>query len=89
MADPIADLSHEEFIIFLPSGVLTHDEIAEKIRSYERPSAKEKLEIVEAVQKLFRGGPVTGSIRTAIRALDGLPPVPEDLRSERREKTAD
>jgi len=77
MSDVIGRMSHAVFVTLVPAGILTEDEIAEKIRSYS-PQGAERLELVDAVVKFKGGGPVTGPIRTALRSLDGLPPVPGD-----------
>ena len=78
MVGSIEELPHEAFVTLIPSGVLTDAEIAEKIRSYPRlVTPKQYLELSEAVLKL-KGAPVTGPIRSALRSLHDLPPVPGD-----------
>ena len=76
MSDVIGRMSHAEFLALIAAGILTDDEIAVKIRSYP-PRGIERAELLQAVAT-FKGGPISGPIRTAIRGLDGLPPVPED-----------
>jgi len=76
MSDVIGRMSHAEFVTLIAAGILTDEEIAAKIRSYS-PSGARRVELVQVVSK-FKGGPITGPIRTAIRGLDGLPPVPGD-----------
>jgi hypothetical protein len=82
MADSVDEMSHEVFVTYIPLGVLTDDEIAAKIGTYPRvTSPKIKLELTQAIQKLKGGGPVSGPLRSALRGLSGLPPVPGDWRA--------
>jgi hypothetical protein len=66
-----------EFITLLGVRIFTDDEIAHWLRTHPYLSAKEKLEFMQTLQKI-KTPPITGIIRTAIRELDGLPPVPGD-----------
>lgn len=77
MHDSTARMPHAEFVAAIPLRVLTDEEIAEKITSYQRSGAEE-LELAQALQKYAGGGPLTGPIRTAVRASRGLPPIPGD-----------
>ena len=72
----IEGMAKNEFVMLIPTGVFTDNEIAGKIRTYS-PSGAEYNELLEAVSKL-KGGTITGPIRTALRAINGLPPVPGD-----------
>jgi hypothetical protein len=79
MADPIEQMSHEVFVTYLAiPGIFTDDEIAEKIlKSYEHALPNERLELLQALQKAKPGG-VSGPIRTAVRIINGLPPLEGD-----------
>jgi hypothetical protein len=77
MSDAIASISPEEFITLLPAMILTDEEIAHWIRK-NRVSGRQKVELLQAVARLKGGGPVTGIIRTALREMEGLRPVPGD-----------
>jgi hypothetical protein len=71
VTDPVESMSFETFMTALSGGILSEQEIADWIRS-NRVSSSQKLELTRAI------GPVTGVIRTALRELDGLAPVPGD-----------
>lgn len=76
MSDRITSIPSEEFANLLSLGMFTDAEIAEWVRS-KRLTAKEKILVTKAVGKL-KGGAITGIIRTAMREMEGLPPVPGD-----------
>jgi len=80
MADAIENMSHDEFVTYLPiPGIFTDAEIADKIGSYyPHASAKERLELAQAALKLKGPGGITGPIRTALRIINGLPPIEGD-----------
>jgi hypothetical protein len=78
MDDRIASMSHEEFVIYMKSRVLTEGEIAEKIMSYDHPSSAEKLDLTLGVREFLGGAAVMGQLRTALRHLSGLEPIPGD-----------
>jgi hypothetical protein len=77
MSDPIASMSPEEFATLLPARIFTDGEIAHWIRSNPL-GGSQKVQVLQAIVALHGGGPVTGVIRTALREMDGLPPVPGD-----------
>jgi hypothetical protein len=79
MTDPIEQMPHEVFVIYLAlPGMFTDDEIAKKIvASYEHAAAKERLELLQALQKIKPEG-LSGPIRTAVRIINGLPPLDGD-----------
>jgi hypothetical protein len=65
MHQTIAAMSFEEFVTLIPVGVLTADEIAEKIGSYRPRSlgGAENLQLAKAVQawlQAWAGGPPSG-----------------------------
>ena len=66
----------EAFAIGVSTGLFSNAEIAEWIRN-NRLAGKQKLQVLEAIGK-FKRGVVTGVIRTALREMEGLPPVPGD-----------
>jgi hypothetical protein len=70
-------MSHEEFVTLLRARIFTDEEIVRKVSSYEQRPRHQRTELVEAISEI-KGGPITGPIRTALRALDGLPPVAGD-----------
>jgi len=77
VADPLANVSWEAFVTLIPVFVFTDEEIAGKIRA-TRPTGKDKLAVLQAVVQYKGGGPVTGTLRTAFRELEGLPPIAGD-----------
>lgn len=79
MTDPIEQMPHEAFVIYLAiPGMFTDDEIAKKIlNSYEHSSTKERVELLQALQKVKPGG-LSGPIRSAVRIISGLPPLEGD-----------
>jgi hypothetical protein len=72
----INSIPPEEFAIGVSSWLFTDAEIAGWIRSH-RLTGKQKIQVLEAIGK-FKGGTVTGVIRSALREMEGLPPVPGD-----------
>jgi len=80
MTDPIGEMSHQIFVTYLAiPGLFSDDEIAVKIRSYYATAdATERLELARAITKLKGPGQVIGPIRSAIRFIYGLPPIPGD-----------
>jgi hypothetical protein len=77
MSEPIDSMSHHEFLTLVRAGIFTDEEIVGKVAQYPGRPLKERTELVQAISEI-KGGPITGPIRTALRALDGLPPVPGD-----------
>ena len=81
MHESIARMSLDEFLTLMTVLVFTEDEVAEKIASYTPASAAERIRIAQAVLEMrtLRGGlPVTGPVRTALRQIAGLGPLPGD-----------
>jgi hypothetical protein len=77
MSDAADHVDHPDvFVAAMTAGTLTDAEIAEWIR-VNRPAGPKRTEVTNVISQ-FKGGPITGPIRTALRSLDGLPPVPED-----------
>jgi hypothetical protein len=77
VTDPIASIAPEAFVALLPVRVFTDEEIAHWIRT-NPISRSQKSALVEAIVALKGQGPITGLIRTALREMEGLPPVPGD-----------
>ncbi len=78
MSDPIASMPLERFITALSSMIFTDEEIAHWIRNHQQLSTSQKRDLTRAIAELKGKPPITGIIRTALRELDGLPPVPGD-----------
>ena len=77
MSDAANHVAHPDaFVAAMVAGTLTDAEIAKWIQ-VNRPAGPKRTEVINAVSR-FKGGTITGPIRTALRSLDGLPPVPED-----------
>ena len=76
MTDPIASTPLDQFINTLKTGIFSDQEIAYWIRNNQL-SASQELELTRAIVE-FKGSPVTGIIRTALRELHGDPPIPGD-----------
>ena len=76
MTDPIASIPLEQFINMLKTNLFSDQEIAYWIRNNQL-TADQKLELTRAIIE-YKGPPVTGIIRTALRELDGSPPIPGD-----------
>lgn len=72
----IEDIPPEEFVALMSAYVFSDDEIADWLGAHPLHGATE----VDFLQTLVRvkGAPITGRIRTALRASKGLPPVPGD-----------
>jgi hypothetical protein len=77
MSDPIASLSVEEFTTALASRIFSDQEIAHWIRS-NPVGGSQKVQLLRAIDKLKGGGLITGILRTALREMEGLPPVSGD-----------
>lgn len=77
MSDPITSMSPDVFTTLLSARIFTDEEIAAWIRSNPL-TGKQKVELLQAIVTLKGGGPVTGIVRTALREMEGLPPVPGD-----------
>ena len=71
------EVSLDEFLTLVRAGIFTDEGIVGKVAQYQGRPLKERSELVQAISEI-KGGPITGPIRTALRALDGLPPVPGD-----------
>lgn len=80
MADAIEAMSHEVFITYLAIPMMfTDDEIATKIRSYyANAPSQDRLELARVLAALKGPGGITGPIRSAVREINGLPPLPGD-----------
>lgn len=76
MSDPITSMSPDVFTTLLSARIFTDEEIAAWIRSNPL-TGKQKVELLQAIVTL-KGGSVTGIVRTALREMEGLPPVPGD-----------
>lgn len=77
MSDPIASIPVEEFVILLSARIFSDQEIVHWIRN-NRVAGQQKVELLQAIVKLKGDGPVMGIIRTALREMEGIPPVPGD-----------
>lgn len=77
MSDRIQEMSAEEFLIYLGILIFTEDEIAYWIRGHQREAIQHQLELAQTLSRIY-GGAITGIVRTAIRELHNLPPVPGD-----------
>jgi hypothetical protein len=60
----------------LKTGIFSDQEIAYWVRNNQL-GASQELELTRAVVD-FKGSPLTGVIRTALRELHGNPPIPGD-----------
>jgi hypothetical protein len=76
--EPLSNISYEQFIGLVQTLVLTDGEVAAKIKRDPPPTPELRSDLIDAV-RLRAGGPVTGILRTALRSIGGLPPLPEDL----------
>ncbi len=76
VTDPITSMPLEQFINLLKTSVFSDQEIAGWIRNNQL-SAVQELELTQAIIE-FKGAPVTGIIRTALRELHRDPPIPGD-----------
>ena len=76
VAQPIENLSHPEFMAALEGGLLTDDEIVDRIGAYQRIiGPTERIELFAAITRA-KGTPVPRRIANALRGLDDLPPLP-------------
>ena len=69
--------SFEAFVTLVRAGILSDQEVAEGMAAW-RPGRAQRTELIDALQQWKGEQAITGLIRTALRALDGLPPVPGD-----------
>ncbi len=78
MADPITEMSHEEFVTYLAiPGLFTDSEIATKIRDYyPNASSSERLELAKGLHSRQELTPPV--VSAAIRSVFGLPPIGEN-----------
>ena len=73
----MASIPPEVFIIGTRARIFTEQEIAHWVRN-NRVGAKQKVELLQAIAA-FRGvTSITGILRTALREMEGLPPIPGD-----------
>jgi hypothetical protein len=77
MSDPIASLPLEAFTAGLRTKMFSDQEIAGWIRS-NPVGGSQKVALLQAITELKAGGPITGIVRTALREMEGLPPVEGD-----------
>jgi hypothetical protein len=76
MSDRIDSMTPREFITLLQARIFTDDEVVQWIRAH-RVSGQEKVDLLTTIAQL-KGGTVGGPIRTALREVEGLPPIPGD-----------
>ncbi len=64
----------EVFTTLLSARIFTDEEIAAWIRS-NPVAGKQQVELLQAIVTLKGDEPLTGIVRTALREVEGLPPV--------------
>jgi hypothetical protein len=75
--DPIASIPAEDFTSGVRIRMYSEQEIAHWVRN-NRLIGKQKMEFLQALAEFNGAGPMTGIIRTALREMEGLPPIPGD-----------
>lgn len=76
--DRLQSIPPEAFIDMIPLKVFSDDEIAAWIGIHGRwLGPQERIDLYKAAAAL-KGGTITGVLRTALRAMNDLPPVPGD-----------
>ena len=84
MSDPIKAMSAAEFatllsarIFTLSARIFTDEEIVQWVQTH-LPKVDDKLLVLRAIVAVKGKGEVPGPLRTALRAWEGLPPLPGD-----------
>jgi hypothetical protein len=77
VSDPIKAMSAAEFATLLSARILTDEEIVQWVQTHS-PKVDDKLLVLRAIVAVKGKGEVRGPLRTALRAWEGLPPLPGD-----------
>jgi len=77
VSDPIKAMSAAEFATLLSARIFTDEEIVQWVQTHS-PKGDGKLLVLRAIVAVKGKGEVPGPLRTALRAWEGLPPLPGD-----------